>query len=147
MLLLNVIAPPSPVVRSFLGWKLKQAISEIFPHLIFLSPLPIAQAPSSIKGKLFFLQISFILCIPDGFPKASTKITALVLLVIFSSNSDGSMLYVSNDTSAKIGMAPISSTTFAVAGNEKSETIISSPSATFNIFKAIDSAVVAEVVR
>ena len=106
-----------------------------------------AQAPSSISGKLYFLHTFLISPIPVGLPNASTNITAFVFVVILLSNCSGVILNVSNDTSAKIGIAPISSTTLEVAGKEKSETITSSPALTLNSFNAIVSAVVAEVVK
>ena len=80
-------------------------------------------------------------------PNASTKITAFVFFEILLTNDSGSILNVSKSTSAKIGMAPKSSTTLAVAGKEKSETITSSPLPTPTAFNEIDKAVVAEVVR
>ena len=84
--------------------------------------------------------------IPEGLPRASTKITAFAFGEIFFSNSSGFILKSSRETSTKIGLAPKSSITFTVAGYEKSETRTSSPSLIFNIFKHVHKAVVAEEV-
>ena len=65
---------------------------------------------------LCFLQNFFMSCNPEGFPRASTKITALVLEEILFNRSSGNILKVSKLTSTNTGFAPRSSTTFAVAG-------------------------------
>jgi hypothetical protein len=45
-----VIAPPSPVVIDFLGWKLKHPAIPIAPHRRSPYPAPIAVAASSMMG-------------------------------------------------------------------------------------------------
>ena len=81
------------------------------------------------------------------FPEASTKITAFVFALILEIRSSTFILKVSKLTSTKTGFAPRSSTTFAVAGNEKSEIATSSFAFTPRALSETHSAVVAEVVR
>ena len=99
------IIPPSPVVITFRGWKLKQPSVPGAPHGRPPHVAPNAQAASSITGRPNWAATAVIRSMSAGQPNVSTGITARLRGVIFRRRSSTSIVKVTGSTSTRTGTA------------------------------------------
>ena len=137
-----VIAPPSPVVMLFLGWKLKQVKSANVPTFCPPTVAPSDGAASSTTFSPSPCARSMIAGRSAASPIWSTGMIAFVFGVIAASISSGVVLYVFGSMSTKTGLAPACRIAFAEAMNVNDGQITSSPGPTPAATSARCSAVV-----
>src|SRR5580765_412157 len=117
------INPPSPAAMFFVAYSEKHVMSAIDPIFRPRYLLSAACAASSTIG----IPRASSASRSAGCPARSTGKTAFVRSVTAAATSAGSMLRSSSSTSTKIGVAPVCTITFAVAGQVIGDVITSSP--------------------